>query len=267
MNRRTFTFAFGVTFLLISQQVQRIEAVTISTVLIGNPGNPPDTEVMVSFAEKGTSGYGSIGYSFCMAKTEVTIGQYVEFLNAVAASDPHLLYYNGASMGIVRSGAPGSYVYAVPTPAIGKGPGGSDYTYDDKPVRFVNWFSAIRFANWLNNGQGGPGTTEYGAYTLETNALDPSVPTNWKTITRNPGARWWLPSENEWYKAAYYDPLAGTYYDYPTGTNSVPNNNLPTNDTGNSANFIVRNLGTHFTTGSQLFPLTNVGTYTLSQSP
>ena len=40
-----------------------------------------------------------------------------------------------------------------------------------------------------------------------------------------PGARWFIPSENEWYKAAYHQPAAqggdgDNYWAYPTGTNS-----------------------------------------------
>jgi hypothetical protein len=81
-------------------------------------------------------------------------------------------------------------------------------------------------------------------------------------VTRNAGARWWLPNENEWYKAAYHknDGVFGNYWDYPAGTNSVPNNNGPSSDTGNSANFGI-------TTGNSSYPLTKAGAYTLSDSP
>jgi hypothetical protein len=53
------------------------------------------------------------------------------------------------------------------------------------------------------------------------------------------GAVWFLTSENEWYKAAYHknNGIAGDYWLYPTSTNTVPNNNLPLSDTGNSVNF------------------------------
>jgi len=33
---------------------------------------------------------------------------------------------------------------------------------------------------------------------------------------------YFLPSVDEWYKAAYYDPTGGAYYDYPTGSNTAP---------------------------------------------
>src|SRR5690606_20953904 len=39
---------------------------------------------------------------------------------------------------------------------------------------------------------------------------------------RNSLARYFLPSIDEWYKAAYYDPSQGVYYNYPTGSNEPP---------------------------------------------
>ena len=76
----------------------------------------------------------------------------------------------------------------------------------NKPINFVNFFDALRLANWVNNGQGSA-DTETGAYTLLGGT---AVPSNATTVTRNSGATWFLPSENEWYKAAYYDPLCRT---------------------------------------------------------
>ena len=54
----------------------------------------------------------------------------------------------------------------------------------DKPVNFVSWYDSIRFANWLNNGQG-TGSTETGAYTLGLGRT--ATPTNGHSITRNAG--------------------------------------------------------------------------------
>jgi formylglycine-generating enzyme required for sulfatase activity len=57
-------------------------------------------------------------------------------------------------------------------------------------------------------------------------------------IVRNPGAIDFIPSENEWYKAAYYDSTlnsgSGGYWTYPTKSNTAPGNTLP--DSGNNAN-------------------------------
>jgi len=113
----------------------------------------------------------------------------------------------------------------------------------------------------LHNGQGS-GDTETGAYTLLGGS---PIPSNGLSITRNPNATWFIPSEDEWYKAAYHknDGDTGNYWDYPTSSDAVPDNNLPSSDTGNSANF---NPGP-YTTGDIFHPLTDAGSYTLSVSP
>ncbi|MEO2045327.1 MAG: SUMF1/EgtB/PvdO family nonheme iron enzyme, partial [Pirellulales bacterium] len=195
------------------------QAVTIDTIPVGNAGNAGEVQ------SQGT--FGGVYYNYRIGKTEVKNAQYTEFLNAVADSDPYGLYNSAMGEdtrgGITRSGAPSSYTYAVKPNAVGQGPGGSDYTYSDKPVVFVSWYDSIRFANWLHNGQGS-GVTEEGAYTLLGGT---PIPSNGLSITRNSGASWFLPSENEWYKAAYHknDGVTGNYWDYPTAIDTMPNNN------------------------------------------
>ncbi len=237
-------------------------AVTIATVPIGNPGNPADTRYIDIFHPNSV---GSVAYPFRMGATEITNAQYKDFLNAVAASDPYGLY--DASMGafswggIVRSGSPGSYMYNVKAPALD-----GTYTYDNKPVVYVSSGDAMRFANWLHNGQPtgaeDASTTEDGAYTLNGAVTNAAL----LAVTRNPDARWWLPNEDEWYKAAYHknDGVTGNYWDYPTGANDLSNNNLPSSDTGNSANYYHFNYG--YTSGSHDYSLTDAGAYMQSRS-
>ena len=76
-------------------------AITIDTVPIGNPGNPADLRYAEFYHP---NGFGSVAQSFNIGKTEVTNKQYVEFLNAVAASDPYALYNTG--MGSDTRGEP-----------------------------------------------------------------------------------------------------------------------------------------------------------------
>lgn len=182
-------------------------AVTIPTVPVGNAGNAPDPLT--------GNLYGSVSYDYRIGTTEVTNAQYAEFLNAKAASDPLALYNpnmgSNVRGGITRSGVSGSYTYAT-KPNMG-----------DMPVIYVSWYDSIRFANWLNNGQG-TGDTETGAYTLLGGTATPS---NGLSVTRNVGATWFLPSEDEWYKAAYHQPAAqggdsDNYWLYPTASNTTP---------------------------------------------
>jgi formylglycine-generating enzyme required for sulfatase activity len=181
-------------------------AVTISTVPVGNAGNGGEVQ------SQGT--FGAVAYDYRIGSYEVTNDQYAEFLNVKAASDPLGLYNTdmGSDVrgGIIRNGSDGSYAYATKA------------NMGNKPVNFVSWYDAVRFANWLHNGQGA-GDTENGAYTLESAT---QIPSNGLSVVRNPGAVWFLTSENEWYKAAYYDPTlaggGGDYWNYPTRSNSAP---------------------------------------------
>jgi formylglycine-generating enzyme required for sulfatase activity len=208
-------------------------AVTIDWVPIGNPDNANDA-----------TGHGAVSYAYYVSKYEVTNSQYAEFLNAKAASDSLYLYhsYMGSDSiagGITRNGGPGSYSYTVK-------PG-----FADKPVTYVSFYDSLRFANWLHNGQG-TGDTETGAYTLLGGTETPS---NGSTVTRNPEASIFLTSQNEWYKAAYYDALTTSYFAYPAGTNTQTECAAPTPVT-NRANCDFAVVGP-----------TPVGAYTGSASP
>jgi sulfatase modifying factor 1 len=165
-------------------------SVTIDWVTVDNAGNAADT-----------TGYGAVGYSYQIGKYEVTNAQYGAFLNAAAQTDSYGLYNsNMSTYGITRSGNSGSYTYSVTTALA------------NRPVVNVSWFDAARMANWMMNGQGS-GSTETGAYTL--NGASDGI------ILANAGAQIYIPSENEWYKAAYYNGATSTYSLYPNGKNSI----------------------------------------------
>jgi formylglycine-generating enzyme required for sulfatase activity len=206
-----------------------VSAITIDTVVVGDAGNSSDPAT--------GDLYGSVNYTYGIGKYEVTVGQYAAFLNAIAKSDSDSVYeprmgqFVERSSGIVRSGAPGSYVYTV----VGSA---------NHPISDVSWGGAARFANWLHNGQpSGPqnsSTTERGAYTL-----DGADGLGLASIVRSPGAEWFIPSEDEWYKAAYYQPAAkggdaDSYWKYPMKTNSAPFSDQPpgaTPDNSRAGNF------------------------------
>lgn len=181
------------------------------------------------------TGFGAVAYAYRIGVDEVTRAEYAAFLNAVAASDPHGLY--SPYMGITRSGSPGGYTYA----AVDGG----------RSVAWVSWYDALRFANWLHNGQPsgaqGAASTEGGAYTF---SGETSVG------GRNPDAAVFLPTENEWYKAAYYQ--GGTerwYWGYPTRSDTPPLASAPNSADDNAANYDLA-----------VGEATTAGTYPLSQS-
>jgi formylglycine-generating enzyme required for sulfatase activity len=210
--------------------------------------------------------------------------------------------------GITRTGVDGNYSYTVagatslnPTTGLNQNPEGSE----NKPVTYVNYLDAIRFANWMHNGKG-TGSTESGAYLITTAALvgasrldniitykatgdlsisvgdqaqasgltgsgfetrstirsvtkkdgftyftvqnrnSNGIATGSGTVTVIPathasGARYWIPTENEWYKAAYYNPNkngigSAGYYDWATKSDTTPGNTLINPSAPNLAN-------------------------------
>ena len=201
-------------------------SVVIDWVSVGDAGNACDVQSQGCF--------GAVAESYQISETEVTNAQYAEFLNAVAATDTYALYntFTGADGGITRTGSSGSYSYS----AIGG--------RESLPVNFVSFFDTLRFANWLHNGQGA-GSTETGAYTL--NGSDPLG------VTRNGDAMIFLPSEDEWYKAAYFD--GASFLGYPAGTDTQTVC-AAAGATANTANCL-------FVVGG----VTDVGSYTGSFSP
>jgi hypothetical protein len=92
----------------------------------------------------------------------------------------------------------------------------------NKPATSVTWFEAAKFVNWLNTSTGYTPAYKFdgnGDFQLWTPGDAGYNPNN---LYRNRLARYVLPSADEWYKAAYYDPIAAVYYNYPTGSDSLP---------------------------------------------
>ena len=185
------SFSLWLAILLgVSLVTPALAVVNIAWVPVGNAGNAADP----------STGYGSVGYAYNIGKYEVTNSQYCEFLNAKGGSNSYGIYnYGMATYGITQSGGSGGYTYSVTS------------GLENRPVACVSWYDAARFTNWLGNGQGS-GSMETGAYTLSGNT---------GIITVNVGATVYIPSEDEWYKAAYYNGSTSTYSLYPNGQNTI----------------------------------------------
>jgi len=216
----------------------------VEMVEVGDPGNPADV-VDGDANIAGTQLYGSVPYEFRIGKYEVTWAQYTLFLNSIARSDTYGVYKadmttNQNSGGVQRSGAPENYTY-------------STFNDPNRPVAFVTWFDAARFCNWLHNGR--PTGSQTNA-TTETGAYPLYGATTGGNFQRVPGARYWIPNDNEWYKAAYYQPSAfggdsDNYWTYPTGSNTLPGNLVGGAPQSNHANYRL---------GSNLFSVTQNAT-------
>jgi sulfatase modifying factor 1 len=208
--------AVGLLALLITPSAPAAATAALDTVLVGDPGNPADT----------ATGYGSVAKPFRIGVHEVTIAEYARFLNAVAA-----IPVDDVIRGLFKEEMADPDGSEDPGPLLtrtGAGTKAAPYKYGaspssawpnaaDRPIAWVTWFDAARFANWMHNGSG-RGGTETGAYNL-TDYQESGV------AQRDPNARFWIPSEDEWYKAAYYDPTkpgANKYWNYPTRSDKPP---------------------------------------------
>ena len=239
--------------------------ITYDLVPVGNPGNANDT-----------TGFGGVAYDYQIGKYDVTIGQYTDFLNAVAKTDTFSLYNAGMGTnqnirGISRTGVSGSYSYSVIGPdGVVNGQSGAN-----RPITYVSWWDSARFANWLANGQPTGAqtstTTENGAYNVN-GATSGNAPA--RNVTNpNTGATptYVIPTENEWYKAAFYSPVlnsgSGGYYLSATQSNAAPGNVIGSG--ANQANYAPGGVSSVTQSasysGSQNY-LTDVGAFTNSAS-
>ena len=191
--------------------VAETQPVEIDLVPVGHPGNPADA-----------NGFGSVAYEYLIGRHEITNEQYCAFLNQVAKTDPHGLYSeqmltDANVVAIKRLGTDGSYTYRVLDEAPAGHVNAGVKLKPRRPIVCVSWTSAARFCNWLHNGQGN-GSTEIGAYALH-GVQDRRVP-------REKDARFFLPTEDEWYKAAYYDAASArsraAYWKFGTRSNDSP---------------------------------------------
>jgi formylglycine-generating enzyme required for sulfatase activity len=237
----------GVLVLLSSGAALRAQSISMSYVTVGNPGNAPDPAT--------DSFYGEVDYTYNIGEYDVTDSQYCTFLNDVDPTGANTLdLYSpqgDPEFGIsVNLGAANGFKYSVIN------------GYASMPVVDVTFWDTLRFANFLDDG-----STENGAYTL---LGDSPTPSNASTLIAAPqpnsGATVWLPSENEWYKAAYYDPANDTYSAFATQSDTAPGNIIGSGT--NEANY---NNGVYSVTQSYGYEsgtnyLTPVGSFTGSAS-
>lgn len=165
------------------------------------------------------SGRGSVGYEYRIAQTEVTSDQFAEFLNAWDSS--------GGGFGVFGAFYWGGYY------------DGSRWTVvpgkELNPVGGISWQGAAVFTNWLHNGKPTNDLSGFlsGAYDTSTFGRDPDNPANFTDqTTRSPGAKYWIPSLDEWIKAAHYDPNKngtgnGGWWLYSDGSDTQPVPGMP----------------------------------------
>lgn len=188
-------------------------AITIDWVTVGDPDNAPDPATGKQ--------YGAVSKKYRIMKFEFTNSQYAAFLNAVDpdGTNPNSVYSSlmgsDGRGGITNTGTTNGSRYAA-KPNMG-----------DKPVNFVSWWDAARVCNWLHNGAKTCGSSDASASAPQnTGAYTVGTATTGAAVAANPGALFYVPTANEWYKAAFYDPTlngnAGGYRVYGNGFDTTP---------------------------------------------
>ena len=247
--------------------------VTLKTVEVGAPANPsvgivPFTDAIYRSCEEVPQSkpqcqqVGGVKYRYGIGQLEITVAQWVAFLNTVdpAGRDRHHLYSSSESSSAwpkygqidFSSGASAGRHYTVASPE-----------WADKPYGAANFLRAARFVNSLYNGRllskhaGTEGSFRYLTYRVrlsrgtEKGMYDMTK----RAATRSHASGFVLPSQNEWIKAAYYDPSSGgtySYWKYPTnagvfgdGTATAPSTTTLDPSNGNVTNASTQPLATY----------------------
>lgn len=239
--------------------------------LIEDPGNHEDPE----------TGLGAVQETFAMGKYEVTAKEYAVFLNSVAQkSDPYHLFddrmeKDPAVACITKSlDSNGCFHYQA---MAGR---------EKFPITYVDLLCCLRFCNWLSHGGTRGLGGEEGSYITENGAYMIHHDSNTEWIEAILEAPFFLPTEDQWYKAAFYhhvtvkcitfdpqDPIPSIqetgdflYWNYPTQTMSAPWNGLAS--ISESANYFrpASWWCSQYTTGGEPY-LTPVGTFKNSPGP
>ncbi|MCC6321257.1 MAG: SUMF1/EgtB/PvdO family nonheme iron enzyme, partial [Phycisphaerales bacterium] len=174
-------------------------ATGIDFVRIGAVGNAPYHDPTPnSFV----NGRGGVSYEYSIGRFEVTTEQWVRFFNAafdrpVNDRIPHLVVPDHWGAAATAPTTPGGRRWTVPA--------GNAML----PVSDISWRMAAIYCNWLHNGQSTDRAAFMsGAYDVTTFGFESGVPNLRFTDQRehSPGARYWIPTWDEWLKSAHYDP-------------------------------------------------------------
>jgi hypothetical protein len=173
------------------------------------------------------SGRGSVNYQYKIGKLEITTSQWLEFTNTFSTQTDA---YNFTNLGPLYWGATFDPTYIGPGVRYRLRQG--DPNAGMRPVGGISWRDAARYCNWLHNGKSSS------LASLTTGAYDTTTFGGNRTIgytdaaTRLPGAKFWIPSLDEWMKATYYDPDrfgngVGGWWEYTNRSNQQGVSGVP----------------------------------------
>ena len=178
--------------------------------------------------------WSAVAYAYQIGKYNVTAAQYCQFLNAVAETDPYRLYN-------------------VNMAEVGHGHFGCGITSErHDPAATGTWSSpAARTCPSITSAGPRPRGSATGSTTVSrpaasktparlskghTRSQARTEPTALQTRKRAAAAKYWIPTEHEWYKAAYYkgDGTNAGYWTFATRSNTKPSPVLSATGTNNA---------------------------------
>jgi hypothetical protein len=225
--------------------VPKPAVLTFTVAKVGKPGNPsvgivpftnaiypncaaapPEPTVGKTKLPDPCQEVGGVPYEYGIGEVEVTVEQYVAFLNTV---DP----FGRNQMDLYsddESGAAWPRFGQIDYSSLARA--GQHYTaaapeWNDKPYGFADFLRAARFDNSVANGKvlsrqsSSSNGFSYVTYEvrLSRRTATGMYDMHKRAPVRTKKSGFVIPSQNEWIKAAYYDPKGGgtfSYWQYPT---------------------------------------------------
>ena len=96
----------------------------------------------------------------------------------------------------------------------------------NQPAATISWYEAAAFVNFLNTNSAKTAAYDLAwdgsAWSMNLWSSGQAWTAGGTNLYRNKDAFYFLPSENEWYKAAYYNAAGTNYFLYPTGSDTAP---------------------------------------------
>lgn len=216
---------------------------------VGNAPASPDDYIFLGPEWDNWGPIGDVAYEYRMARTEVTVSQYLEFVQAYAAANPAVPNSIGFTGTNIYRNSQGQYVAF----------GDALHVASD-----MGWLYAARYCNWLHNGKAmNIEAFENGAYDTSTFVQSPDGTWSGQSV-HHPDAMFWIPTLDEWTKGMHYDPHKNGenqpgYWLYPTMSDEPPIGGLPGTPGAQT--------GAGEYPGGETFRLFPVGSYPDTQSP
>src|ERR1051325_4665824 len=191
---------------------------------IGAVGNAPYTGFSDPISP--TYGRGGVSYAYSMSQTGVTTAQWVSLLNAANAR-PDLFFPQSPSW----TAAP--LIWGGERDPTYTGPGIRYRVRADVPsagmlpASGVSWRECAILCNWLNSGQNSANPESFRSGAYDTATFTGGFPTFTDQRQHTPGAHYWIPTLDEYLKAAFYDPSGNgpgqeRWWQYPIRSDSPP---------------------------------------------